>query len=150
MAKKIIRIENGRKKVVTINELPSKTDPSWQKDCDVNHIMTKFMKTGQINHLAKKPGNYMDVSEIKDLPEALMQVKSAENAFYSLSAAVRREFDNDPVKMVQFLQDPANNERAIELGLKVGKAEKPSEAEATKKESQETKKEVSKDGTQED
>lgn len=34
-----------------------------------------------------------------------------------LPATLRREFDNDPVKLLAFLQDENNRDRAIQLGL---------------------------------
>ena len=42
---------------------------------------------------------------------------TAEEQFGALPANVRREFDNDPGKMLEFIQDPDNYERGVELGL---------------------------------
>ena len=38
-------------------------------------------------------------------------------AFDDLPAKVRREFDNDPFKFLEFVEDPENVERMAELGL---------------------------------
>lgn len=116
---KIIEIRaNGTKRVYTKNEEPSKTDKSWKKDCDVNEIVRRFNKTGQITHLRNTQGVYADVSEITDLKTALETVQNAQNAFDSLPAELRKKFDNDPQKMIEYLQDPKNNDEAYKLGLK--------------------------------
>lgn len=117
--KKIITIrENGTKRVQTINELPSKTDQSQKDDCDVNNIMAKFQRTGQITHLAKKSGTYYDSSEIPDLHQALQIVNEAGQNFSQLPAILRKKFNHDPQEFVKYLQDPSNDEEAIKLGLK--------------------------------
>lgn len=105
----------------TKNTLPSKTDQSFKNDCDVNFIMSRFLKTGQVTHLAKRQGVYADVSEIKDLHESMIQVTQAQEAFNMLPAHLRERFQNSPVEMLRFLQNPKNDSEAIELGLKVRK-----------------------------
>lgn len=107
-----------RKRVKTINEEKSLTDQSWKVDCDVNHVMSKFMKTGQISHLAKVEGQYADVSGIQCLHDSLTVVAEAESAFNMLPAKLRKKFSNSMVKMDEYLRDPKNNEEAIKLGLK--------------------------------
>lgn len=109
---------NGTKRVYTKNDQPSKTDQSFKMDCDVNFIVNKFTKTGQITHLAKNQGQYADVSEIPDLAGALATVTHAQLTFDSLPAELRVRFGNSPVEMVNFLKDPANLEESIKLGLR--------------------------------
>jgi phage internal scaffolding protein len=117
MKKIYIDKETGKRKVVTINDLPSKTDKSWKDACDASKIVHRMQQTGICSHLAAGQGNYLDVSEVPDLIGALNQVQSATNAFMSLPAKIRARFENNMVKYVEFLQDPANVEEAIELGL---------------------------------
>jgi phage internal scaffolding protein len=117
--KEIIRLQNGRVRVRTINKQPSKTDTQFKDEVDVNNIMRKFQRTGQISHLAKRDGTYMDVSEIKDLAESIEVVDKAAYAFEKLPAKIRNRFDNDPRKLVTFMQDEKKNlEEMYELGLK--------------------------------
>lgn len=116
--KKIETRANGTKRVYTVNEEPSKTDQSFKDEVNVNNIISKFNKTGQISHLAKKQGMYADLSTIEDLHTSLTQVVQAQEAFDSLPAELRRRFGNSPVEMVNFLQDPANDQEAVKLGLK--------------------------------
>lgn len=111
--------QNGTKRVYTVNTEADMADQSFKMDCDVNFIVQKYLKTGQITHLAKNVGKYMDVSEIPDLQTALTTVQKAQEAFDSLPAELRARFANSPVEMVNWLQDPQNDEEAIRLGLKV-------------------------------
>lgn len=116
--KKIELRENKTKRVMTINEDPSLTDQQWQKSCDVNTIIAKYKKTGEIKHLAAHQGQYADLSELPDLLTALNTVNTASSTFEQLPAQIRKYFANDPVELYTFLQDPKNDQEAIRLGLK--------------------------------
>lgn len=115
--KKIELRENGSRRVYTENLEPSMTDQQWKDDCDVNHIMSRYVKTGHLTHLQKKPGMYADLSKITDLVGAYEDIHQAEEAFMALPSRLRNKFDNDPVKLVQYLQDPKNLEEAIKEQL---------------------------------
>ncbi|WVR22147.1 MAG: internal scaffolding protein [Malazfec virus 6] len=113
----ITKRKNGTTRVQSFSESPSKTDQSFKKDCDVNTIMARFMKTGQISHLAKGTAAYHDVSDVPDLDEALTIVAKAQSTFDALPANIRRRFGNSPTEMTTFLMDPKNAQEAFELGL---------------------------------
>lgn len=116
-SKKISVRKNGSKRVVTINTESSKTDQSFKSDCDIQEIIAKFRKTGQVTHLSKKQGIYADVSQIPDLLGATMIVEDASEKFSNLPSAVRDKFNNDPIQMIQWLHDPQNTDEGIKLGL---------------------------------
>ena len=50
-------------------------------------------------------------------------VVKAEEAFMTLPAVVRARFANDPAGIFTFLQDPANRDEAVKLGLIVASDE---------------------------
>ena len=79
--KKIELRPNGTKLVHTVNELPPETDQSFGKECDINHIVKKFIKTGQITHLARRQGFYGDQSQIPDFQTAMDTVTKAQQTF---------------------------------------------------------------------
>jgi len=95
----------------------SLTKQSFRDECNVNTIMAKYEKTGLIDHNAKYQGRYEDVSSAPELHEALAIVQAANEAFDSLTAKVRRRFDNDPGEFLKFVQNPANLEEVRSLGL---------------------------------
>ena len=115
---KLIEIrENGSKRVVTINEEPSKTDQSFAKQVNINNIMARYIKTGQLTHLRNQQGVYADMSEIKDLATAVQQVEKAQQGFLALPSNLRNRFENDPIKFIEFIQDPKNLNECYELGI---------------------------------
>lgn len=124
---KIIEIrKDGSKRVHTQNNEPSMTDQQYGEQSDVNLILNKYAKTGQLTHVSKMQGQYADVSGIPDLHEALQNVKLANDSFMELPSDVRRRFMNSPALMIEFLNDSANDAEAIKLGLK-SKPPKPEE-----------------------
>lgn len=116
--KKYIIRKNGSLRIQSINLEPSKTDQSFAKDCDVNEIIKKFTKSGQLTHLARKEGIYADVSQIQDLLGSYETVNLAHEAMQSLPSQLRAKLENDPAKLIEYLNDPKNDEEAIKLGLK--------------------------------
>lgn len=125
---------NGTTRVYTTFPNKNKADQSFRKDCDVNEIMRRYNKTGQISHMAKHRGVYADMTSVTDLLGAYEVVKNAQDAFMALPAQARRKFDNDPLQLEAWLRDPKNFDEAAKLGLleNVKKPQPPSEQPAPK------------------
>lgn len=101
---------------ITFTE-PSMTLQSAAPECDIYNILNQFNTTGIVTHVASGTPQYTDVSEVPDYQAALEIIMTAEEQFSALPSHVRREFDNDPGKMLEFIQNPDNYERGVELGL---------------------------------
>lgn len=89
-----------------------------KQECDINFIVNKYLRTGEMP--GHRQGVFADLSEFTDLRDAIHIVNEAQQAFMELPAEVRKEFDNDPTKLVEFasdLSDPKKFDRALELGL---------------------------------
>lgn len=95
----------------------SMTKQSFADECDINKIVARFEKSDMITHLNEGEPFYGDVSEYGDLKEAIDKVNSANELFMAMDPKVRSKFDNDPVKMVEFLSDESNKAEAIALGM---------------------------------
>lgn len=108
---------NGSKRVRTINSKPSLTDQQYKDDCDVNTIIERGKKTGQVNHIAKIQGQFADVSEISDLHSSMIKMQHATEAFNKLPLKIKRRFDYDMKQLLSFLDNPQNRNEAIELGI---------------------------------
>lgn len=94
-------------------------DQQYVKECDINNLMRKYV----MNALPDpQKGVYADMSEVQDYRSALHIIKKAEDGFLALPSDVRSRFLNDPGKMIEFLQDPKNDEEAIKMQLKVPKS----------------------------
>jgi len=103
-----------------VSTKPSRTDTSKADETDINFIVNKFMKTGQmlVDSRRHGQGSYADVSiQPKDLMESYHLIRTAENAFAQLPAKTREFFLNDPANVIDFLSDPNNRDKAVELGL---------------------------------
>jgi phage internal scaffolding protein len=90
---------------------------SAKDECDINVIMKKYERDGLLEHVNEYEGHYGDFTEVCDYHTALNLVKSADEMFMTLPAYVRKEFDNDAGKFLEFVDDPANLDKMIEMGL---------------------------------
>lgn len=100
---------------------PSKTDKSFIAESDVNNIMRRYRKTGFLVDPAVRASRVPQFGDFSNAPQDFMEaqerVLKARRSFAELPLKVRKRFDNDPVKLLDFLADPANAEEAIGLGL---------------------------------
>lgn len=101
----------------TINEEPSLTEQQHAQDCDINFIVARANQTGIIDHVMKFPGRFGDFTNVPTYTQALEAIIDAENAFMDLPSHVRRYFENDPAKFIDFASDESNREELIRLGL---------------------------------
>ncbi len=96
---------------------PSRTKQSELEACDINNIMARYATTGVLTHVATGEPLYGDFSEVEDYQASLNKVMSAEERFNSLPSDVRKKFDYDPQKMVEFILDEKNREECYNLGF---------------------------------
>jgi phage internal scaffolding protein len=100
---------------------PSMTKQSFRDEVNINNIMKKYEKTGLLTHVKQYGGKYADLADSSDYHTSMNIILEAQEAFDTLPSKVRHEFYNDPAKFLEFVQDPANAEKMIEMGL----AERP-------------------------
>lgn len=99
------------------SHLPSLTRQEFAADADINTIMAQYEVSGVISHVNPPSNNYLDLTDVPDLQEALSIIRDSERAFMSLPAKARAEFDNDPVKFINFAEDPENLPQMRTWGL---------------------------------
>lgn len=97
-------------------EEPTLAQQHFKEECDINTILQKFSITGILPEAPISP-RYGDFSGISDYHTALNRVIAAQEEFEGLPAQIRARFDNDPAKLIEFLNDEANRPEAEELGL---------------------------------
>lgn len=93
------------------------TQQSMADECDINNIMAQYERTGLCNHLNQYEGQYGDFTDVVDYQTAFNVVIKANEMFESLPSSVRKRFNNDPASFLSFVDDPANSEALIEMGL---------------------------------
>lgn len=107
-----------------------RTKQSFKDECDINVIIRRFLKTGQLDLAQRLEPRYGDATGI-EFQAALQKVAAARTLFAELPAALRARFDNDPAKLLHFVHDEKNREEGIELGLFTKPAATPAPSGAT-------------------
>lgn len=108
--------DHASRQAGTLNLEPSLTQQQFKEESDINTIVRRFGLTGQMPESPRVP-SYGDFTEVTDYHTALNAVREADEAFLRLPAQIRAEFDNDPQKLLEALEEPRNADRLRELGL---------------------------------
>jgi len=109
---------NGRK---------SLTQQHLRDSNNIRHIMEKSTRMGQRVHLPTEGMFYGDFTNIGSYHDSMNRMIQAQEAFMTLPSRVRSKFENDPGKLIQFLENPKNVQEAVELGILDKKALPPEE-----------------------
>lgn len=93
------------------------TKQSFKDECDINNILKRFERTGQLPELIKQNPQYGEFADAPAYQDALNLVLHAQEQFDALSSKVRERFNNDPTKFLEFASNPQNGEEMVRLGL---------------------------------
>jgi len=100
------------------NDQPSMTKQEFTKSCDPNYIVDLVLRGKDVEF--KGNAFYGDFSDLPtDYHTALNIVTQANQSFMQLPADMRSKFDNDPGQFLEFVNDPANAQALIDMGLAV-------------------------------
>lgn len=117
-------IERDATDIVDIT--PSMTQQHHAKDADINEIVRRFGVTdGAIPPLAVNPDYFGDFTDVPDFRESLDRTRLAIERFNALPADIRRRFNNNPLDLWDFVQNAANDEESMKLGLLFNPAAPP-------------------------
>ena len=117
---KTVKFKNAyspSEKVQYSSKLPSRTKQAPHAECDINQIMSKYQKTGIIEHVQNRPGSYESFIGATDYHTSMNMILEAQESFNLLPSSVRARFENDPGAFLAFVQDPANHEEMGRMGL---------------------------------
>lgn len=95
----------------------SLTMQSMAAECDINNIVSKYQKTGLLDHVQKHGPQYGDMSSSHDFTEAMNLVTEAQSMFEELPSSIRKKFNNDPTEFLDFVAEPENRDEMVILGL---------------------------------
>lgn len=98
------------------DDTESKAQQSFKDECDINTIVRRFGLTGELPSNVRVP-QYADFEETFDFMSSMNVIREAEEAFMAMPANVRDRFGNDPVRFVDFFNDPDNRPEAEKLGI---------------------------------
>lgn len=94
----------------------TRTKQSMAAGCDINVIMGRYLRSGQVDHLSKHGGSY-GFADSQTFHEAMNTIRVAETMFLDLPSGLRKRFGNDPAAFLDFVQDKDNLEEMRKLGL---------------------------------
>lgn len=94
------------------------TKSEFKDDCDINKIIARYQRTGQLPDNAKAAAaRYGDFSEVPPYQEMLDRIRAADELFAALPAKVRKEFDNDAGNFIRATQTVEGMKILHDLGL---------------------------------
>lgn len=93
------------------------TKQSFHDECDINQIMDKAKNGIVPTHINQNQPMYGDFTQLPSYQGALDTMNHANRLFMKLDSDIRKRFDNDPQKLMDFLHDPKNKEEGIRLGF---------------------------------
>lgn len=118
MTERTIYADGQRRRIQTdFSESVSRTQQHFKDECDINTIMSRWQRTGELSHLNTRKPEYGDFDNVDDYQSAVNSVMHAQEAFDALSSRIRKRMNNDPGQLLAFLEDPSNHDEAVELGL---------------------------------
>lgn len=96
---------------------PSLTQQHFKDECDINYIISQFEQTGVLPQGQRQPlfGDFSGIPQ--DFLSSQQLFADAQELFYHLDSGLRREFHNNPAELLQFMANPANADKAYDLGL---------------------------------
>lgn len=100
-----------------LSERKSKTQQQFKDECNINNIINKFKQTGMVTHGNTKTPIYGDFSDHNDYHASLIKIQEAKEQFMELPAKIRHRFQNNPQKLIEFINNASNKAEAIELGI---------------------------------
>lgn len=121
---KIIPRPNGTRKVELHTGRESHVQQAYKEECDVNNIVARFKKTGELPNMVKGNPEYGDYSDPVDYQAAHNILIKAAEQFSGLSAETRKKFDNDPARFLEWAGDSRNKKEMAHLGLLTPEAAK--------------------------
>lgn len=106
---------NGTVGIRTSSTEPSKTNPNYKDEVDVNNIINRFLKTGQLTHVSHQQMAYIDQSATPpDLQSTIHFIKNQNELYQSLNKKSKNRFPTIEL-FLEFAENPANQEELQQL-----------------------------------
>ena len=95
-----------------------KTKSEFADECDINKIMARYRKTGELPVTALQAADrFGDFSQVPDFQEMQNRVLAAHEMFAALPSDIRKRFNNDPGEFIDSAQSEEGIKLFVELGL---------------------------------
>jgi phage internal scaffolding protein len=95
----------------------SKTEQSHKSEVDINNIVKRAGNMELISKVAALQEFVFDDVTGNDFQENMNAIIKARDTFESVPSDIRRQFDNDAAKFMDFVYNPENKDKLVEMGL---------------------------------
>lgn len=95
----------------------TRTKQADRHECDINAIMARYRKTGELGHQRDLQAVYGDFTSVTDFHGAQNRIRHAQETFDALPAHIRSHCRNDPAELIKMALDPSRVDEMLELGL---------------------------------
>lgn len=103
---------------IVFNPENSKTKQSDLKGTLISNIVKQYTQTGVWFSNGRKPIWENEIVDFpRDFAEAHARLEEARKDFFHLPHKIREYFGHNPYNLLDFLRDPNNADKAIEIGL---------------------------------
>lgn len=106
-------------KVLTITGDEELVDQAQAQLTDINYLLENAKRKGLLNAATQFEGE-MDNIFPNDYQEAMNIIAQADSMFESLPSDVRNRFKGNPKEFLAFVQNPANGEELVKMGIAKG------------------------------
>ena len=92
-----------------------RTKQAFKDECDVNRLLQRFQKDGAMSHLEAYGQEYGEYSTF-DFHAQMEKLRRGNEIFAQLPSEIRSgEFENDPGRFFEYVNNPENVQRLPEL-----------------------------------
>ena len=96
----------------------SRTEQHHKEEVDINNIVRRHAGQQELIASIQSLQSYQfdDVTS-NDFQEHMNLLLKAKDSFYKVPNEIRKQFDHDPAKFLDFVYNPENKDKLIEMGL---------------------------------
>lgn len=108
------------------SKMDDQTKQSFKDDTDINLIVKKHgINAIKATAEALNDGYYGDFSGVGSYADAVLETQRCEDQFNRLPAETRAAFNNNAGQLLRFVEDPANHQAGIDMGIFPGERTVP-------------------------
>lgn len=108
---------------MTFEENSPYTRQEFKAESDINTIMSRYQRTGELPHVNVVAPQYLDVTGM-DFHAHMNAIREAQELFDQLPSQIRNRFQNDPGEFIDFCGDQNNHPELARMGLLSAEATK--------------------------
>lgn len=101
---------------ITFPENSPHTRQEFKAEADINTIMARYMRTGELPQINVVAPQFLDVTGM-DFATHMAYIVEAQNLFDELPSEIRNRFQNDPGAFIDFCSDSNNRPELARMGL---------------------------------